>query len=161
MANVLRIDPKKIGARPREFTPPVFDEDALARADDVLQEMSGSFQQWIEEETVRLQEARLAAAEANWSIASFEPLMLRAHDLKGLGGTYGYPLVTQIAGSLCRLIGSPEGRAAASSSPGLVCAHVDAIRAAVRDHVKTDADMTSRTLLNALNAQIDGLGLDR
>ena len=30
-----------------------------------------------------------------------ENLYFRAHDLKGLGATYGYPLVTRIAGSLC------------------------------------------------------------
>src|SRR5688572_8660447 len=124
-----RINPKAIGARPREFSPPVFDEDALARADDVLEEMSGQFQEWLESEVEKVQSARLAAAEAGWTEETLEALMLRAHDLKGLGGTYGYPLITQMAGSLCRLIGTPEGRAIAQKAPGLVSAHVDAIRA--------------------------------
>ena len=33
-----------------------------------------------------------------------------AHDLKGLGATYQYPLVTRLAGSLCKMIDDPQTR---------------------------------------------------
>jgi hypothetical protein len=62
---------------------------------------------------------------------------MRAHDLKGLGSTYEFPIVSRIAGSLCKLIDDPATRARAPLN--LVDAHIDAIKAAVRENIK-DAD---------------------
>src|SRR6185295_13019204 len=113
-------------ARRLELRTPVFDAAAVARADDALKAMSGQFQEWLEEETACLQDSRIAAEQAGWTNASLETLMSVAHDLKGLGGTYEFPLVTQIAACLCRLIETDAGKAAARAEPGLVGAHVDA-----------------------------------
>ena len=46
---------------------PVFDADAIARADETLKAMSGSFQQWLEADVRRLQQTRLDAERAAWS----------------------------------------------------------------------------------------------
>ncbi len=73
-----------------------------------------------------------------------ESLYLRAHDLKGLGATYEFPLVTRIAASLCRLIDDPKTRAAAPM--GLVDAHIDAIKAVVRDDIKSDDHPMGRAI---------------
>jgi len=62
---------------------------------------------------------------------SMEALYHRAHDLKGLGTTYGYPLISQIAGTLCRLIDAPDKRQA--SPLPLIEVHVEAIKAAARN----------------------------
>lgn len=148
----------KPAARPN-FKPPVFDAAAVARADDALKAMSGSFQQWLEEEATRLQAARLAAEADKWSADAFEMLFAAAHDLKGLAGTYEFPLVTQIAASLCRLIETDAGRAAARSEPALIGAHVDALRAALRDGIKTDAHPVGRLLLKTLEGRVDALGV--
>jgi chemotaxis protein histidine kinase CheA len=155
------IDPKESGRRPLDLPSPVFDEDAVARADDALRAMSGSFQQWLEAEVAKLQAARLAASSAYWDDESLDALMLAAHDLKGLGGTYDYPLVTQLAASLCRLIDSEEGRATVRSAPALLAGHIDAVRAAVRDGIKTDRHPIGSSLLRALEARVEALGLPR
>ena len=146
-------------ARPLDLKAPVFDEAAVARADDALKAMSGSFQEWLEEEMSKLQAARLAAETARWSAPALEPVMAAAHDLKGLGGTYDFPLVTQIAASLCRLIETDAGKAAARAEPALVCAHVDALRAALRGGIKTDDHPIGRSLLQALEAKVEALGV--
>jgi chemotaxis protein histidine kinase CheA len=155
------IDPKEGTRRPLELKSPVFDEEAVARADEALRAMSGSFQQWLEDEVTKLQAARLSASVARWDDEGLEALMLAAHDLKGLGATYDYPLVTQIAASLCRLIDSDEGKAAVRTGPALLTGHVDAIRAAVRDGIKTDNHPVGSSLLRALEARVDALGLPR
>ncbi len=151
------IDPKKFGQRSIER--PIFDADCAARAEQALSEMSGSFQQWLETEVATLQHARLAGESAGWNTQSCEALLSAAHDIKGLAATYDYPLVSKIAASLCRLIESDNAKAAALKSPALMLAHVDAIRAAVRDHIKTSEHPLGRTLLRALEAQVDAAEL--
>jgi hypothetical protein len=81
-----------------------------------------------------------------------ENLYLRAHDLKGLGTTYGYQLITRIAGSLCRLIDDKDKRAHAPLD--LIDAHIDAIKAAVRDDIKTDEHPVGRTLVEELERRV-------
>jgi len=84
-----------------------------------------------------------------------ENLYLRAHDLKGLGTTYGYQLITRIAASLCRMIDDKEKRGHAPMD--LVDAHIDAIKAAVRDDIKTDEHPTGRVLVEELEARVKAI----
>jgi hypothetical protein len=86
-----------------------------------------------------------------------ENLYLRAHDLKGLGTTYGYQLITRIAGSLCRMIDDKEKRA--TTPLELVDAHIDAIRAAVRDDIKTDEHPVGRVLVEELERRVKAMGV--
>lgn len=106
-----------------------------------------------------MQGARLAAERLNWSDQAFADLFAAAHDLKGMGSTYGFPLATQLAASLCRLIETNAGREAARAAPSLVTAHVDAIRAAMRDGVKSSANPLGRALLQALETRVEALGV--
>ncbi len=138
---------------------PVFGPEALAHAEKALGEMSGSFEQWLEADIAKLQAARAAAAAANWCDVSLDAVWRASHDLKGMGGTYGYPLVTQLAASLCRLTETAAGKAAARANPALVEAHVDGLRAAVSDRIATDAHPLGKALLETLEAQVRQLGV--
>lgn len=131
---------------------PALDPAALARAEAALRGLSGQFQQWMEEEIERVDAAREAAQQRRFDEESLLDLYGRAHDAKGMGTTYEYPLVTRIAGSLCRLLDTEETRAVATQNPGLVCAHVDAMKAAVRDKIKTDEDPVGRALATELES---------
>ena len=128
------------------------DSDAIAKAEEALKAMSSQFGQWLQDEIVKLEAARAALREEGLKAQPLENLYLRAHDLKGLGGTYQYPLVTRLAGSLCRLLDDPAGRENAPMN--LVDAHIDAIRAVVRDQIQTDDHPTGRTLAEALEARV-------
>jgi hypothetical protein len=153
------IDPKEFGRRTFDVKAPVFDADCVARAEEALKALSGSFQGWLEEEVRKLQAARLAGEQAGWTTEALEALLGVAHDIKGLGATYDYPLATQIAASLCRLIETDAGKAAARNEPSLVHAHVDAVRAAARDQIKSAANPLGRALLRALEARVAELGV--
>ena len=151
------IDPRQAGHRP--LTPPLFSEDAVARAEKTLEAMSGSFEQWLDADIAKLHAARLGASAAGWTNAAIDALWRAAHDLKGMGGTYGYPIVTQIAASLCRLTETDAGKAAARANPTLVDAHVDGLRAAVRDRIATDAHPIGGALVRMLEMQVRQLGV--
>jgi chemotaxis protein histidine kinase CheA len=153
------IDPREAGRRPVALAQPVFSEEALARADQTLEAISGSFEKWLDADIAQLQAARLEASQAAWSDASIETIWRAAHNLKGMGGTYGYPLVTQLAASLCRLTETESGKSAARDNPALIDAHVDGLRAALRDHITSDAHPVGRALVQMLETKVRQLGV--
>jgi hypothetical protein len=113
------------------------DLDAVARAEAALKSLSGQFAEWLQDEITKLEAARADVRAQGLTTQTAEVLYMRAHDLKGLGTTYEFPLISRIAASLCRLIDEPATRDKAPLY--LVDAHIDAIKAAVRDNIK-DAD---------------------
>ena len=108
--------------------------DAVARAEEALKAMAAQFDQWLKDEIVKLDAAQGRIREEGYTPETAENLYFRAHDLKGLGTTYEYPLVTRIAGSLCKMMDDDDKRAQAPLK--LIDAHIDAIKAAVRDGIK-------------------------
>ena len=84
--------------------------DAIAKAEEALKAMSAQFSQWLNDEVVKLDQAQADIREQGYTPQTAEALYFRAHDLKGLGTTYEYPLVTRIAGSLCRLLDDADTR---------------------------------------------------
>jgi len=82
-----------------------------------------------------------------------ENLYLRAHDPEGSRRHLEYPLVTRIAGSLCKLIDDPSKRASAPMS--LVDAHIDAIKASVkRRHPDGHPPARGHALVTELEQQV-------
>ena len=128
------------------------DPAAIAKAEAALRNLAGNFAQWLNDEIAKLGEAREKAGAQAFDAGSVETLYLRAHDLKGLGTTYGFPLITRIAGSLCRLI--DERAKQERPQVALIDAHIDAIRAAVRDDIRTDETSVGRALAEELEQQV-------
>jgi len=153
------IDPREAGLRGLELKKPLFDEDAIARADNTLKAMSGSMEHWLEADVERLQAARMSAERADWTVRSLDTINIAAHDLKGMGATYGFPLATLLAASLCRLIETDAGKLLAQRDPTLVRAHVDALRAAVRDRIRDDKHPIGAALVQTLETQVARLGV--
>ena len=128
------------------------DMAAIAKAEAALKSLSGNFAQWLNDEIVKLEAARQEVRAQGLTAETVETLYLRAHDLKGLGTTYGYQLITRIAGSLCRMIDEKEKRA--NTSLELVDAHIDAIKAAVRDDIKSDDHPVGSVLVEELERRV-------
>ena len=139
-------DPKAKPAAPQ------VDQGAIDRAEAALAAMSGSFQNWIEEEIALLNEAHEALRTKGLSAEAVDRFSQRAHDLKGQGTTLNFPFVTKIAESLCKLCEHlPEP---ADLPLSLVDAHVDAMRAVVRDGIKGDAHPTSNAVIGELKSHV-------
>jgi len=128
------------------------DANAIAKAEAALKAMSAQFGQWLNDEIVKLDQAQADIRAKGYTPETAEALYFRAHDLKGLGATYQYPLVTRIAGSLCRLMDDTDKRMQAPLA--ILDAHVDAIRAVVRDVIQTDEHPVGRDLAETLEARV-------
>jgi hypothetical protein len=128
------------------------DMAAIAKAEAALKSLSGNFAQWLNDEIVKLEGARQEVRAQGLTAETVETLYLRAHDLKGLGSTYEFPLITRLAASLCRLIDDPETRLTAPMF--LVDAHIDAIKACVRDDIKIDTHPVGKVLAAELEGRV-------
>ncbi len=130
------------------------DPAAIAKAEAALKSLSGNFTQWLNDEIAKLEGARQTVRTEGPTVDNMESLYLRAHDLKGLGATYGFPLITRIAGLLCRLIDDKSKRLQAPM--GLIDAHIDAIKTAARDDIKTEDHPIGQALIQDLEARVGG-----
>ena len=128
------------------------DPAAIAKAEAALKSLAGNFSQWLQDEITKLEAARQTVKAQGLSVETMENLYLRAHDLKGLGTTYGYQLITRIAGSLCKLIDEKDKRLTAPMP--LVDAHIDGIKAAVRDDIKSDTHPVGAALAQELERRV-------
>jgi chemotaxis protein histidine kinase CheA len=142
--NTLRL---KVGGRFGAIDP-----SAIAKAEAALKSLSGNFSQWLQDEVTKLENARQRVKTDGVTAETMESLYLRAHDLKGLGATYEFPLITRIAASLCKLIDDKDKRLGASMQ--LIDAHIDAIKAAVRDDIKTDQHPVGKILITELERRV-------
>jgi chemotaxis protein histidine kinase CheA len=128
------------------------DPNAVARAEAALAAMAVNFDEWLGIEITRMDTAMSAVQSQGRSEDNMEALYHCAHDLKGLGATYGFPIISQIAGTLCRLIDSADRRMAAPIS--LVGVHVEAIKAAARNGIRTDDDPVGKALVLELKDKV-------
>lgn len=147
--NTLRL---KVGGRLGGIDP-----SAIAKAEAALKSLSGNFAQWLQDEVVKLEAARQRVKTDGVTPETMEQLYLRAHDLKGLGTTYEFPLITRIAASLCKLIDDKDKRDQAPMV--LIDGHIDAIKAAVRDGIKTDDHPVGKILVEELERRVTEMGL--
>jgi hypothetical protein len=130
--------------------------DLVARAEAALQALAGQFARWMQDEIDKLDAARKSVGAEGLGGAAGEALYMTAHDLKGLGGTYEFPIVSRIAGSLCTLL--EETGLRASRPLDLVDAHIAAIKMMVRDDVRNDMDPVAAATALSLENRVRAIG---
>ena len=128
------------------------DAAAIAKAEAAMQALSANFGQWLNDEVAKLEGARANVKANGLTKETAEALYFRAHDLKGLGSTYEFPLVSRLAGSLCKLLDDPDARERAPMM--LVDAHIDAIKAVVRDNIREAGHPVGRVVVEELESRV-------
>jgi HPt (histidine-containing phosphotransfer) domain-containing protein len=129
---------------------PALDQKAIARAEAALQKLSDQFGDWINEELAKLLEA-WAKYEIAQNPQTKNELHRRAHDLKGLAPTYGYPLVGRVCATLCKLTGDEHGDI--SAPVFLLKAHVDTVKVMVMSKIQGADHAVGMTLTRELEEQ--------
>lgn len=88
--------------------------------------------------------------------AGIKGLRRVSHELRGQGGTFGYPLVSQIGDSLVKYLDANEVFNEAEIK--ILRAHVDAIRAVSSADIKGDGGDIGRALMGELSRILDKVG---
>lgn len=139
----------KAGLAPRDPVP-TLPPEVLAAAEEEIQNRAGDYAVWIG--------AEVEAMGRRVDRLPREPEVLAqvnraAHEMRGQGGIFGYPLITLIAKSLYEATRGEPDRGPAAVSVGehlLFKAHVDAIRAVMTGRVSGDGGATGQQLLASL-----------
>jgi hypothetical protein len=79
------------------------DAAMLAKAEAAMAAMAVEYHLWAAEDLARVRKAG-AELHAAPSAERGGALYALSHDMKGQGGSFGYPVVTRLAASLCRLL---------------------------------------------------------
>lgn len=128
------------------------DAALASKAEQSVQLMAGDFRQWLEDVVQAMAEARTRLETVPLTRSCTGEFYAKALEVKSLGETYGYALITRFANSLCKLLIKLEGERPAP--PALVDAHIDAIRAALRSNMKSADHPVGQTLATELEQQV-------
>ena len=145
-----RLKEKTAGLAPGKVS---ISPEALEAAEKALNKMSEDYPDWVSGIVVKLQEQHGRCVDSPEKRREcFEEINHMAHDMKGQGGTFGYPLITTFADSLYGFTYSRDE--ITDNQVELVKAHLDAMRAVIRGRVSGDGGEIGAKLAESLNAAI-------
>lgn len=148
----------KVGGLPQGAEMPKLDIEVLNKVQEKISEMSGDYSTWVADEIRKLDEAltKLKEPEANLRVL-IARINRGAHEMRGQGGIFGYPLITEFSKSLF-LTTNRHYQALSDNEYELLKAHIDAIKVVISEKVEGDGGETGRALLNGLQAAIKKYG---
>lgn len=124
------------------------DSKMLERAQALVDSMAGDFEMRAVDEASHI--LTLAdMAESDDGEECVVDIFRIGHELKGQGGTFGYPLISKIGGSLCRYIESVADHKRVDL--GIVRAHALALRAVASNKITGDGGPVEKQVLGELN----------
>lgn len=137
-----------------EFSIP---ERIIESAQGELKREGGGFLDWakvyLDDISKEIDAVRSAAGGRD---AAFAKVNFIAHELRGQGGTFGYPLITAFAKSLYQVTHPPCRTDDAGAE--IVKAHVDTLRAVIREKIGGDGGEVGKQLYMGLRQAIAKYG---
>ena len=129
------------------------DPSVLERAERAVAAMADSYLEWAARDVGRLQAALAEARSQPGDQTPIQRLREIAHEVRGQGGSFGFPLVSRIATSMYRLL--REGTSFPASSLDIVDAHIEALRAVLAQRARGDGGPTGQQIGAGLEAMVE------
>src|ERR1044071_2384676 len=127
----------------------------LARAQAAVDDLAKGYTTWARADVDRARQALDAAlGDPPQRAKHVEELFRVAHDLKGQGASFGYPLVTKIADSLCKLTRDRK-LAYQDRHLDLVRSHLDAAQLVLTKEIKGEGGQVGADLTAKLKTRVD------
>lgn len=127
--------------------------DLLEQAEQQLERAALDFTTWALEYLAKLSDlCTEALLEPGRRVRHFSEIHTLALELRGQGGTFGYPLVSRIGKMLFDLTG--EGCREDDNAVEIVKCHVDSMRAILREKLSGDGGKTGQAVLKGLQQSI-------
>ena len=129
----------------------------LARAQAAVDDLAKGYTTWARADVERARTSLDAAlSDPAQRAKHVEDLFRVAHDLKGQGASFGYPLVTRIADSLCKLTRDRK-LAYENRHLDLAKAHLDAAQLVLTKEIKGEGGQIGADLAAKLKTRVDEL----
>ena len=145
---------EKVGGLGRTGEPGDVPTNLLEEAEAKLERAALDFAEWATSYLAKLSDlCTEALMKPGRRDSYFHEINLLALELRGQGGTFGYPLVSMFGKMLYDVTG--EGCREDDNAVEIVKAHIDAMRAVIREKIAGDGGQLGRDLLRALKLAID------
>lgn len=128
--------------------------EAIAAAENMLEKMAEDYPDWVSNLLLTLQEKHGRCVDTPEKRKElFAEINSISHDMKGQGGTFGYPLMTHFADSLYSIT---DGRGKYNDNQvELVKSHLDAMRAVIKARLKGDGGDIGVELMATLDTALE------
>jgi hypothetical protein len=136
------------------YGPDGVDAATLEKAEALIANLQGDFVVWVQDDLKRLQQY--------YDTAAGQPVEERAHamkevfgvlhDMKGQGGSFGFPLVTSIANQLCRFMETRTAFGPGEMEAISLC--INAIRLVLAERMSGDGGPKGEKLLKGIELVI-------
>lgn len=113
------------------------------RAEAAVDSMASQFDAWMETDLTRLMEAWHNAQQPGATSESYRTVFMCAHNIRGVAGSYGYPAISRLCGSLSTLLTDTHP----GENAALINLHIEACRAAF---IGAGTGDTSQTVADAV-----------
>jgi hypothetical protein len=150
--NVLKDKTAGAGGAPGEAL--TIDPKAMESANAALEKMSEDYPDWVAKLVVDLREHLMRCIDTPADrLKHYAKIREIAHDMKGQGGTFGYPLITTFSSSLVDCVGPKSGTT--DSHVEIIKSHIDSMSAVIKDRVKGNGGEIGKALSIGLKNAIE------
>lgn len=130
-----------------------FGTAALEAAEAEFDRMAEDYPDWVQGHITRLYEQHGRCVDTpEQRHTCFRNLNEIAHDMKGQGGTFGYPLISHFGDSLYRCTKRQDEYT--DNHVEIVKAHIDAMKAVIAGRIKGDGGALGKELIASLDKAI-------
>lgn len=148
-----KLKEKTLGLAPVGDDQITFDEDLLAEATAAMEEMAEDYPDWVSVLIDKLaEEHRRCVDTPEHRYRYFEALHAIAHDMRGQGGTFGYPLISDFSDGLYDFTTKNSGTS--DNHVEIIKAHIDSMRVVIKQRVSGDGGEIGKQLKVGLDAAI-------
>ncbi len=145
---------KTLGLAPLADDQISFDDDLMAQATAALEEMSEDYPDWVSSLIDQLSDVHRRCVDTpEQRFQHFEQLHSIAHDMRGQGGTFGYPLISDFSDGLYNFTG--KGTSTSDKNVEIIKAHIDAMRVVIKERICGDRGDMGNQLKVSLEAAIE------
>lgn len=133
--------------------PPTLPDSILAEAEESLERAVLDFAEWAQKYLTNLASLCDRAMEnPDKRTLQFAEINELAHELRGQGGTFGYPLIS-VAGKML-YESTLEGCPVTDNQVDVVRAHIDMMRAVIREKISGSGGKVGKELVQSLHAAV-------
>lgn len=127
---------------------------AIKQADMAIEDMAGEYLEWVKDDIANLQGAyEQALADPSNGSGAKDDIYGFAHDIKGQGGSFGYPMMTAVGNHLCKFIeGIPGDLSPAQLT--VIKVYVDTLRVVIQERMTGNGGKAGERLLMGLDAVV-------
>lgn len=133
--------------------PAKLDKALLDRAEAAVQKLEVNYNEWVKDDLDEIEKTlRVLIAADGKDSEALRALYRVVFDTKGQGGSFGFPLLTEVAGSLAEFVSDKTELDRFAIE--VAAAHVSAMRAIIKENVRDDGGQTGAALVEGLQALV-------